>query len=93
MKGSSVEVKIGVTDSPREIVFVSADTPNELEKQVTTALGKGGSEVISLTDDKGRRFLIQASRIAYVELGPADSRRVGFGIGSGPVTAPPVTDE
>lgn len=90
-KGSSVEVKIGVTDSPREIVFLSAATPDALEKQVTSAL-TAGDGVLSLTDEKGRRFLIQAARVAYVELGPADGRRVGFGIGAGPVT-PPVTNE
>jgi Protein of unknown function (DUF3107) len=86
-----VEVKIGVTDSPREIAFTSVQTPDELEKVVTAALDKGTS-VLSLTDEKGRRFLLQPSRIAYVELGPADSRRVGFGIGEGPVT-PPATAE
>jgi hypothetical protein len=91
MKGSSVEVKIGVTDSPREIVFISAETPDALEKQVTAALSKG-SDVVSLTDEKGRRFLIQGSRIAYVELGPPESGRVGFGIGTGPVTPPITTD-
>ncbi len=84
-----MEVKIGVTDSPRELVFNSVQSPEELERLVTAALGKG-SEVLSLTDEKGRRFLVQAARVAYVELGPADSRRVGFGIGEGPVT-PPIT--
>ena len=34
-----MEVKIGVTDSPRELVFNSAQTPDELEKLVTAALG------------------------------------------------------
>lgn len=82
-----MEVKIGVTDSPREIVFTSAQNPDELEKLVTAALGEGG-KVLTLADEKGRRFLVQASRIAYVELGPADSRRVGFGVGEGPVTPP-----
>ena len=38
--------------------------------------------MLSLTDDKGRRFLVQTSRIAYIEIGAADSRRVGFGIAS-----------
>ncbi len=84
-----MEVKIGVTDSPRELVFNSAQTPDELERRVTAALTKG-SEVLSLTDEKGRRFLVHSARIAYIELGPADGRRVGFGIGDGPVT-PPIT--
>ena len=89
-----MEVKIGVTDSPRELHFNSAQAPEELEKLVTAALSDGdkGNALLSLTDDKGRRFLVQAARVAYVELGPADSRRVGFGIGEGPVT-PPITTE
>ncbi|BBZ05512.1 ATP-binding protein [Mycolicibacterium chitae] len=83
-----MEVKIGVTDSPRELVFNSAQAPAELEKLVTDALGGNGASVLSLSDDKGRKFFVQTARVAYVELGPADGRRVGFGVGAGPVTAP-----
>lgn len=75
-----MEVKIGVSDSPRELVFNSTQTPEEVEGLVKAALAKGASEVLSLADDKGRRFLVQTSRIAYIEIGAADSRRVGFGI-------------
>ncbi len=35
-----------------------------------------------LTDERGRRFLVNAAKIAYVEIGAADARRVGFGIGA-----------
>ena len=77
-----MEVKIGVSDSPRELVFNSTQTPEEVEALVKAALAKGATEVLSLTDDKGRRFLVQPSRIAYIEIGAADSRRVGFGIAS-----------
>jgi hypothetical protein len=80
-EGADVEVKIGITDSPRELVFSSAQTPTEVEALVTAALGKE-SDVLGLTDDKGRRFLVHADKIAYVEIGVADVRRVGFGIGS-----------
>ena len=79
-EGPSVEVKIGVTDSPRELTFNSAQTPTEVEQQVTDALGKD-SGVLALTDEKGRRFLVQTGKIAYVEIGAADVRRVGFGVG------------
>ena len=82
MKGAGVEVKIGVSDSPRELVFNSTQTPEEVEGLVKAALAKGATEVLSLSDDKGRRFLVQTSRIAYIEIGAADSRRVGFGIAS-----------
>ena len=83
-----MEVKIGVTDSARELVIASAQTPDEVEKLVAAALGKGteNAGLLSLTDEKGRRFLVQAAKIAYVEIGVADSRRVGFGIGSNAAT-------
>jgi hypothetical protein len=76
-----VEVKIGVTDSPRELNFNSAQTPTEVEKLVSEALTKEAG-VLSLTDEKGRRFLVQTAKIAYVEIGAADVRRVGFGVGA-----------
>jgi hypothetical protein len=75
-----VEVKIGVSDSPRELILSSAQTPAEVEKLVSDAL-ESGSGVLALTDEKGRRYLVQAARIAYVEIGAADARRVGFGVG------------
>ena len=76
-----MEVKIGITDSPRELVFSSAQTPGEVEELVSAAL-REGSGLLSLSDEKGRRFLIQTAKIAYVEIGVADARRVGFGIGA-----------
>jgi hypothetical protein len=76
-----VEVKIGITDSPRELVFNSAQTPSEVEKLIIEALGKD-SGLLALTDEKGRRFLVQTAAIAYVEIGAADMRRVGFSIGA-----------
>ena len=76
-----MEVKIGVTDSPRELVLSSAQTPAEVEELVAVAL-RDGSNLLSLSDERGRRFLIHTAKIAYVEIGVADGRRVGFGIGA-----------
>ncbi len=36
---------------------------------MTKALGDAGG-VLSLVDEKGRKFLVQAARITYVEIGP-----------------------
>ncbi|WP_182346678.1 DUF3107 domain-containing protein [Tomitella gaofuii] len=72
-----MEVKIGVSDNPRELVIASAQTPEEVEKLVSAALS-GGEGVLSLEDEKGRRFVVPAARIAYVEIGIKDSRPVGF---------------
>ena len=66
-----MEVKIGITDSPRELVFTSTQTPDEVEALITAALGRD-SNVLGLTDDKGRRFVVNAAKIAYVEIGVAD---------------------
>ncbi len=76
-----MEVKIGITDSPRELVILSAQTQGEVEELVTAALGQG-SGLLSLSDERGRRFLVDSAKIAYVEIGAPDARRVGFGIGA-----------
>lgn len=81
-----MEVKIGITDSPRELIFASAQTPEEIEGLVTAALA-GDTGLLTLTDEKGRRLLVVTAKIAYVELGVADTPRVGFGIGVGATTS------
>ena len=72
-----MEVKIGVQHTPRELVLESILSPDEVEKQVSKALADGDG-MLSLVDDKGRRVIVPASRVAYVEIAEAESRRVGF---------------
>ena len=72
-----MEIKIGVAESPRELVVSSALTPDEVEKLVGDAL-KSGEGLLSLVDDKGRRVVVPVARVAYVDIAPADVRRVGF---------------
>jgi hypothetical protein len=72
-----VEIKIGVVESPRELLVTSDLSPDEVEALVADALD-GKQPVLTLVDEKGRRFVIPSSRISYVEIGAADSRRVGF---------------
>ncbi|NSC23748.1 DUF3107 domain-containing protein [Streptomyces albus subsp. chlorinus] len=73
-----MEVKIGVQHAPREIVMESKQTPDEVESTVAAALEKG-TGMLSLTDEHGRRVLVPADRVAYVEIGEASGRKVGFG--------------
>ena len=75
-----MEVKIGIAESARELVVSSDQTPDEVQKLVDASLN-GGDPLLKLVDDKGRRFLVRADQIAYVEIAPAE-RRVGFGLGS-----------
>lgn len=72
-----MEVRIGVVESPRELVVTSGLTPEEVEALVSDAV-HGKSGVLTLVDQKGARFVVPASRVAYVEIGPQDSRKVGF---------------
>ncbi|WP_019930895.1 DUF3107 domain-containing protein [Nocardia sp. BMG111209] len=72
-----MEVKIGIADSPRELVIASSQTQEEVETLVSGALG-GGDSVLTLVDEKGRKYLIQAAKVAYVEIGSTTSGRVGF---------------
>ncbi|MFF2556275.1 DUF3107 domain-containing protein [Nocardia sp. NPDC058058] len=72
-----MEVKIGISDSPRELIINSAQTPAEVEALVTGAL-TGESGVVTLSDEKGRKYLIQAKKVAYVEIGAPSAGRVGF---------------
>ncbi|MBA3575808.1 MAG: DUF3107 domain-containing protein [Actinomycetota bacterium] len=74
-----MEVKIGVADSPRELVVSSVDSPEQVEALVIEVLS-GKQSLLSLADDKGRRYLVPAAKVAYVEIGPSDSRRVGFAV-------------
>jgi len=72
-----VEVKIGVQYAARELVLESAQTPDEVTKLVADAIKAEG--VVQLQDEKGRRVLVPASKLAYVEIAENEQRRVGFG--------------
>jgi hypothetical protein len=73
-----VEVKIGVQHAPREIVLESSQGPDEIEAALSKAL-ESDDGLFSVVDERGRRVLVPAERIAYIELGAQEERRVGFG--------------
>ncbi len=71
----AVDVKVGLTDNPRELTIggVEGDVAQAVE-----AVLAGTEPVLRLQDEKGRRYLVPVARIAYVEIGAGDSRKVGF---------------
>ena len=76
-----MDIRIGVTHSPRELnVELTDDTDrDDLRKRVEAAL-TGAVDILWLTDRKAREVAVPAAKIAYVEIGTADSdRRIGFG--------------
>ena len=72
-----MEVKIGVQFAPRELTLESAQSPDDIAKAVSDAL-KADLGVLTLVDEKGRRVLVPADKLAYVEIAETEQRRVGF---------------
>ncbi|GAA1097604.1 DUF3107 domain-containing protein [Tsukamurella spumae] len=72
-----MEIKIGIAESNRELVLQSKDSSEDVKKAVGDALA-GRTELLELTDEKGKRYLVPAARVSYVELGVNESRSVGF---------------
>ena len=73
-----MEVRIGVQHATRELLIESGQTTEAITDAVSAALA-GKSEVLSLEDERGRRIVVPADKLAYVEIGEPESRRVGFG--------------
>jgi hypothetical protein len=74
-----VDVRIGVTQSPRELdIEIGNDADRD---QIVAAVEEAmadSTRVLWLTDRKGRRFGIPSAKVAYVEIGETEERRVGF---------------
>jgi Protein of unknown function (DUF3107) len=74
-----MEVKIGIQSVVRELVL-ETDTPaDEIERNLSTALAGDGTSVFALSVSKGGKVLIPADKLAYLEFGAPEARRVGFG--------------
>ena len=73
-----MEVRIGVQHATRELVIDSAESTDAITAAVSAALA-GDSATLSLDDERGRRVVVPADKLAYVEIGEPESRRVGFG--------------
>lgn len=71
-----MEVKIGVQHAPRELVVETDESPEQIEKLVAEAVASDG--VLTLTDAKGRRVIVPAARVSYVEIGGGVAGQVGF---------------
>ena len=77
----TLDVRIGVTYTGKEIELEMADDANrdDIVKAVEQAVGDG-TNVLWLSDKRGRSIGVPSDKVAYVEIGsPGDDRRVGFG--------------
>ena len=71
-----MEVKIGVQNTARELTIETEETADQVEKLVSEAVA--GEGVLTLTDTKGRRVVVPAAKLAYVEIGHGTLGQVGF---------------
>jgi hypothetical protein len=72
-----VEVKIGIPSVPRELRLETPSTPEEVESALKAAVAAEAG-VLVLTDVNGGKVLVPADKIAYLEFGGSEPRRVGF---------------
>ncbi len=74
-----MEVRIGITHTPKELELEVDAEADELASRVDEALATDGG-TLWLSDRKGRRVGIPSAKVAYVEIGTGhEERRVGFG--------------
>lgn len=71
-----VEITIGVQNVARELVVETDQTADKVAKDVLAAVEKGAP--LDLTDARGRRVIVPAATLGYVEFGGDETRRVGF---------------
>jgi ABC-type microcin C transport system duplicated ATPase subunit YejF len=72
-----MEVKIGVQNVSREITFETDSSAEEVVAAVSAAVEQGTA--LTLTGEKGRKLLVPAGVLGYVQLGETEKRGVGFG--------------
>ena len=73
-----MEVRIGVKGALRELSIDSTQSVEEIEAAIGAAL-KDGAPTLTLSDEKGRRIVVAADKLVYVEIAETEGRRVGFG--------------
>jgi hypothetical protein len=72
-----VDISIGIANSPRELSFETEQSAEDVQKTVTTAL-ESGAKFFSVTDSKGRVFVVPTETFTYMEIGSDQARKVGF---------------
>ncbi len=72
-----MEIKIGIADVARELTIHTESSGDDIVDSLSRALENGS--LFEITDVKGRRVLIPAARVGYLDLGATESRPVGFG--------------
>ena len=73
-----MQLRIGLSDTSKEFELDVPD-PDAVVTAYQEALA-AGEPLFWVTDDVGKRYAILAGRVAYFEMPPPQSKKVGFGI-------------
>ena len=72
-----MDITIGFVDNPRELNIPGVEGGGEVASEISAKLASGEG-VLELVDGSGKTYLAQISKVAYVQVGPAAPRQVGF---------------
>lgn len=72
-----MEIKVGIQHVNREIVVDTNDSAAEVQQAFADAMATDG--LLTLNDSRGRKVLVVARTISYLDIGEENARRVGFG--------------
>ncbi|MBD7920188.1 DUF3107 domain-containing protein [Cellulomonas sp. Sa3CUA2] len=73
-----MEITIGVQHHSRELTLESDQSADEIVAAVQAVLD-GKAATLDLTDVRGRRVIVPAAVLGFVEIGAEIKGRVGFG--------------
>ena len=71
-----MDIRIGIQSAPRELTIETEAQAAEVEAALKAAVAEGG--VLALATVRGGKILVPADKIAYLEIGENEPRRVGF---------------
>ncbi len=71
-----MEITTGVQHVARELVLETDQTSEKVVADVRTALESGAP--LELTDTRGRRIVVPAASLGFVEIGGDETRKFGF---------------
>lgn len=72
-----MDIRIGIVNTPRELLFQTTQSAAEIEKSIAEALANDAG-TLRLEDDKGHIYVVASRNLAFVEIGQEKTRKVGF---------------
>ncbi len=72
-----MEVRIGISDVAREVTLRTKTSADDIVEQLHKAVTE--NSLFEIVDEQGRRVVVPAPKVAYLDLGSSDVRAVGFG--------------